>query len=143
MYAENDTVSLFFFSFVCLSLLLLFVCVGVFFGFFVGFFCCFVVVVVFVVVVRVGWGDGGGGGGKGDTRGKVPREQPQLHAGMIQMRDTTAFIARAFGCSRVAVTNELQRYRQSVQTSYKPVTCRSRLTTLYDSDIMICFRSYS
>ena len=39
---------------------------------------------------------------------------------MVQMGATHAFIARTFGCSHVAVTNLMQHYRQTGQTSDTP-----------------------
>ena len=36
---------------------------------------------------------------------------------MVQMGATYSFIARTFGCSHVAVTNLMQRYRQTVISS--------------------------
>ena len=43
-------------------------------------------------------------------------EQREPAMGMVQMEPTYAFIARSFGCSSVAVTNLMQRYKQGRQT---------------------------
>ena len=48
--------------------------------------------------------------------------------GVVVMGATNAFIARAFGCSRVAVTSLMQRYRHLD----RPRTDRPRVTTPHE-----------
>ena len=59
-------------------------------------------------------------------------EQRERALGMVQMGATHAHIARTFGCSRVAVTNLMQRYRQTGRTADRPRTGRPRVTTPHD-----------
>ncbi|XP_041349340.1 uncharacterized protein LOC121368667 [Gigantopelta aegis] len=63
---------------------------------------------------------------------RLTPEQRERALGMIQMGTTHAHIARTFGCSRVTVTNLMQRYMQTGQTSGRPRTGRPRVTSPRD-----------
>ena len=52
--------------------------------------------------------------------------------GMTEMGATHAFIARTFDCSRLAVTNLMQRYRHPEQASDRPRTGRPTVTTPHE-----------
>ena len=60
---------------------------------------------------------------------RLTPEQRERAIGMAHMGATNAHIARTFGCSRVAINNLMQRYRQTGQTLDRPRTGRPRVTT--------------
>ena len=61
----------------------------------------------------------------------MPQLTPEREraVGMVQMRATLAFSSSTFGCSLAAVTNLMQRYRQ---TSDRSRIGRPRVTTPHE-----------